>query len=135
MHDRILRFRRANLAFFTTPFYLCATSYFSFDQQKRSQNINSNENNNENQRKAFKEFHDRFWESEHRNDQENEHEWQKSLQRLCTNEHQDRVRMFEIFHGRLAQSTTAKPFNRDNQVNQHAGREGHRQFPLPSRLA
>src|SRR6516165_3205742 len=117
MHDRILRFRRANLAFLTTPFYLCATSYFSFDQPERSQRVNSNGNNNENQRKAFKEFHNRFWESEHRNDQENEQEWQKSLQRLCTDEHQDRVRMFELFHGRLSQSTTAKPFDCNNKVN------------------
>src|SRR6516162_3501874 len=117
MHDRILRFRRADLAFLTTPFYLCATSYFSFDQPERSQSVDSKENNNENQRKAFEEIQNRFWKSEHRNDQENEHEWQKSLQRLCTNEYQDRVRMFEILHGRLPQSTAAKPFDGNNKVN------------------
>src|SRR5262252_4247656 len=117
MHDRILRFRRANLALLTTRFQLCAMSYFGFDRPERSQSVDPNGNNNENQRKAFKEFQNRFWKSEHRDDQENEHEWQKSLQRLCTNQHQDRVRMFEILHGSLSQSTAAKPFDSNNKVN------------------
>src|SRR6516164_6975754 len=107
MHDRILRFSCANLAFLTTPFYLCATSYFSFDQPERSQSVDPNGNNNENQRKAFKEFQNRFWESEHRNDQESEREWQKSLQRLCTNQYQNRARVFEISHSSLSKSTAA----------------------------
>src|SRR5215475_12688315 len=123
MHDRILRFSCANLAFLTTPFYLCATSYFSFDQPERSQSVDPNGNNNENQCKAFKEFQNRFWKSEHRDDQENEHEWQKSLERLCTNQHQDRVRMFEVLQGSLSQSTAAKPFDSNNKVNLNAYRE------------
>jgi hypothetical protein len=58
-----------------------------------------------------------LWESEHRNDQENEREWQKSLQGLCTDKYQNGVRMFEIFQGLLSQSTAAKPSDSNNQVD------------------
>src|ERR1700758_2620640 len=103
MHDRILRFRCANLAFFTTVLHLCSMSYFSFHQTERPQSVNPNKDNHENQRKAFKKFHYMIWKSEHRNDQEGEHKWQQSLQSLCANEDQNRVRMFEILQGGLSQ--------------------------------
>src|SRR6476659_9044932 len=135
MHDRVLRFRGPNLAFLTTVLYLCAKSYFSFDQPERSQSVDPNEDNNENQSKTFKECQNIIWKSEHRNDQKSEYKWQNSLQSLCADQNQNRVRMFEIFQGGLSQSPAAKPYDSNNQINENACDQGNRQFPFPARLA
>src|ERR1700720_2863804 len=116
MHDRILCFRRANLAFLSARLFLCAMSYFRFDQTERSQSVDPNKNNNEKQRETFKESHHGTWKSEHRDNQESENQWQKSLQSLCAGENQNRARMFEIFQGGLSQSPTAQPFDSNNQI-------------------
>src|ERR1700760_3890086 len=134
MHDRILRFRRPNLTFLSARLFLCAMSYFRFDQTERSQGIDPHENNHQKQRDAFKESDHVTWKSEHRNNQESEDQWQKSLQSLCAGENQNRPRMFEIFQGGLSQSPTAHPLDSNNQINQNADRQGHRQFPFPARL-
>ena len=87
----------------------CAKGYFSFDQPERSQSVDPNEDNNQNQSKTFKECQNIIWKSEHRNDQKSEYKWQNSLQSLCADQNQNRVRMFEIFQGGLSQSPAAKP--------------------------
>ena len=43
--------------------------------------------------------------------------------------------MFKIFEGSLSQSAAANPFDSHDQVNEKADGKGHRQFPLPPRLA